>query len=47
MAQEKMIGAPSMNFIRKIYNIISHKQDKIEEIKKIEKVLLEEYNGDL
>jgi hypothetical protein len=42
-----MIGTPSLNFIRKIYNIISHKQEKLDELNEIEKILEEEYNGDL
>ena len=47
MAEEKMVGVPSMNFIKKIYNLISHKQEKLELINQTEKVLEELYNGDL
>ena len=41
-----MVGVPSMNFIKKIFNIISHKQEMLEEIKQTEKTLDELYNGD-
>jgi len=47
MAEEKMVGVPSMNFIKKIYNLISHKQEKLEMINQTEKILEELYNGDL
>jgi hypothetical protein len=47
MAEEKMVGVPSMNFIKKIYNLISHKQEKLELINQTEKILEELYNGDL
>jgi hypothetical protein len=47
MAQEKMNGSPSLNFIRKIYNIIEHKQEKLDEIKRIERLVAEKYNGDV
>ena len=47
LAQEKMIGTPSMNFIRKIYNLITHKQEQLEEINHAEKMVEELYNGDL
>jgi hypothetical protein len=47
MAEEKMVGVPSMNFIKKIFNIISHKQEKLEQINQTEKVVEEDYNGDL
>jgi hypothetical protein len=47
MAEEKMVGVPSMNFIKKIFNIISHKQEKLEQINRTEKVVEEDYNGDL
>ena len=36
MAEEKMVGVPSMNFIKKIYNLISHKQEKLELINQTE-----------
>ena len=42
-----MIGTPSMNFIRKIYNLITHKQEQLEEINHAEKMVEELYNGDL
>ena len=41
-----MVGVPSMNFIKKIFNIISHKQERLEKIKHTEKVVEEVYNGD-
>ena len=41
-----MVGVPSMNFIKKIFNIISHKQERLEKIKHTEKVVVEVYNGD-
>ena len=47
IAQEKMIGQPSMNFIRKIYNLIAHKQEKLDEISKLEALLNQKYNGDI
>jgi len=47
VAEEKMVGVPSMNFIKKIYNLISHKQEKLEMINQTEKILEELYNGDL
>ena len=47
MAEEKMVGVPSMNFIKKIYNLNSHKQEKLELINQTEKILEELYNGDL
>jgi len=42
-----MTGQPSMNFIKKIYNIISYKEEKIEEIKLIENRLKDQFNGDV
>lgn len=43
----QMDGHPSIDFIRKIYNIITYKQEQLEEIKKIEQKVMIEYNGDL
>ena len=40
------VGSPSLQFIRKIYNLISFKLDKLEEIQEIEHKLQVEYNGD-
>jgi len=40
-------GTPSINFLRKIYNIITYKQERLDEIKKIEEKVRVEYNGDL
>ena len=34
---QKMTGTPSINFLRKIFNIITYKQEQLDEIKKIEK----------
>lgn len=42
-----MMGSPSMNFIRKIYNIIAHKQEKLDQIAAIESLLAQKYGGDL
>lgn len=36
-----------MNFIRKIYNLISHKHEQLDEIKTLESKMEEMYNGDL
>lgn len=36
-----------MNFIRKIFNLISHKHEQLDEIKQLEAKLTERYNGDL
>ena len=36
-----------MNFIRKIFNLISHKHESLDEIKQLEGKLMEHYNGDL
>jgi hypothetical protein len=35
-----MDGQPSIDFIRKIYNIITYKQEQLEEIKKIEQKVM-------
>ncbi len=44
---ENLNGTPSVNFIRKIYNIITYKQEQLEDIKRIEEKIDMEYNGDL
>lgn len=36
-----------MSFIRKIYNIIAHKQERLDKIEKLEEKLSEKFNGDL
>ena len=36
-----------MNFLRKIYNLITHKYDQLNEIRKYEEMLQDQYNGDL
>lgn len=41
------MGTPSMNFLRKIYNLISHKYEQLDEIKRLEAKLKDRYNGDL
>ena len=41
------MGAPSMNFLRKIYNLLSHKYEQLDEIKRLEAKLKDRYNGDL
>lgn len=47
IAEERKMGSPSMNFLRKIYNLISHKYEQLDEIKKLEAKLEDRYNGDL
>lgn len=42
-----MEGTPSKGFINKLYNIISYKEDQINDIKEIEQKIAVEYNGDL
>lgn len=41
------MGAPSLNFVRKLYNKINYKQEQLEEVRKIEETLQREFNGDL
>lgn len=41
------MGQPSINFIRKIFNLISFKHEQLDEIKQLEAKLTERYNGDL
>ena len=41
-----MNGTPSLSFIRKIYNILNHKQEQLDEITRNEKLVDETYNGD-
>lgn len=47
IAEERKMGSPSMNFLRKIYNLISHKYEQLDEIKRVEAKLKDRYNGDL
>ena len=44
--KENMNGMPSLSFIRKIYNILNHKQEQLDEITRNEKLVDETYNGD-
>lgn len=46
-AEGQMMGSPSLNFIRKLYNTITYKFEQLEEIKQIEQKLKVNYNGDL
>jgi len=41
-----MIGTPSLSFIRKIYNILSHKQEQLDEVLEFETKINEHFNGD-
>ena len=47
IAEERKMGQPSINFIRKIFNLISFKHEQLDEIKQLEAKLTERYNGDL
>lgn len=47
IAEERKMGSPSMNFLRKIFNLISHKYEQLDEIKRLEAKLADRYNGDL
>ena len=41
------MGAPSMNFLRKIFNLVTHRHEQLDEITKLEDRLKDHYNGDL
>ena len=41
------MGAPSMNFIRKLYNKINYRQEQLDEIINTEEIVAKEFNGDI